>query len=48
MNLQSGKYYWPATFPDAPSYQTLEEDLNCDVINYWRWKLRCTVCLLSG
>ena len=32
MNLQSGKYYWPATFPDAPSYQTLEEDLNCDVL----------------
>src|SRR3954470_6866929 len=32
MNLQSGKYYWPATFPDAPSYQALEEDLNCDVL----------------
>lgn len=32
MNLQSGKYYWPVTFPDAPSYQALEEDLNCDVL----------------
>ncbi len=32
MNLQSGKYYWPATFPDAPSYPALEEDLCCDVL----------------
>ncbi len=32
MNLQSGKYYWPTTFPDAPSYTTLEEDLCCDVL----------------
>jgi glycine/D-amino acid oxidase-like deaminating enzyme len=32
MNLQSGTYYWPTTFPDAPSYPTLEEDLSCDVL----------------
>ena len=32
MNLQSGKYYWPTTFSDAPSYPSLEEDLHCDVI----------------
>ena len=32
MNLQSGTYYWPTTFPDAPSYPTLEEDLICDVL----------------
>ena len=32
MNLQSGKYYWPTTFPDAPSYSALEEDLYCDVL----------------
>ena len=32
MNLQSGTYYWPTTFPDAPSYPSLEEDLHCDVI----------------
>ena len=32
MNLQSGKYYWPTTFPDAPSYPALEEDLCCDVL----------------
>ncbi|MED4228068.1 FAD-dependent oxidoreductase [Neobacillus cucumis] len=31
MNLQSGTYYWPTTFPDAPSYPSLEEDLTCDV-----------------
>lgn len=31
MNLQSGTYYWPTTFPDAPSYPALEEDLSCDV-----------------
>ena len=31
MNLQSGTYYWPTTFPDAPSYPVLEEDLTCDV-----------------
>lgn len=32
MNLQSGTYYWPTTFPDAPSYPALEEDLYCDVL----------------
>ncbi|KMY55861.1 FAD-dependent oxidoreductase [Bacillus sp. FJAT-27231] len=32
MNLQSGKYHWPTTFPDAPSYPSLEEDLHCDVL----------------
>ena len=32
MNLQSGKYYWPTTFPDAPSYPALEEDISCDVL----------------
>lgn len=32
MNLQSGKYYWPATFPSPPSYSSLEEDLSCDVL----------------
>lgn len=32
MNLQSGKYYWPTTFPDAPSYPALAEDLSCDVL----------------
>ena len=29
MNLQSGTHYWPITFPDAPSYPALEEDLSC-------------------
>ncbi|MET3195712.1 FAD-dependent oxidoreductase [Bacillus sp. OAE603] len=32
MNLQSGTYYWPTTFPDAPSYPALEADLSCDVL----------------
>ncbi|WP_428910249.1 NAD(P)/FAD-dependent oxidoreductase [Niallia sp. Krafla_26] len=32
MNLKSGTYYWPTTFPDAPSYPALEEDLSCDVL----------------
>lgn len=32
MNLQSGTYYWPTTFPDAPSYPLLEENLSCDVL----------------
>ncbi|MCG7345819.1 FAD-binding oxidoreductase [Sporosarcina sp. ACRSL] len=32
MNLQSGTFYWPTTFPDAPSYPALEEDLSCDVL----------------
>ncbi|MGM0836720.1 MAG: NAD(P)/FAD-dependent oxidoreductase [Bacillota bacterium] len=32
MNLQSGTYYWPTTLQDAPSYPSLEEDLDCDVL----------------
>ncbi|MFC0561998.1 NAD(P)/FAD-dependent oxidoreductase [Halalkalibacter alkalisediminis] len=32
MNLQSGTYYWPSTYPGAPSYPSLHEDLNCDVL----------------
>ena len=32
MNLQSGTYYWPTTFPDAPTYPTLQENLSCDVL----------------
>ncbi|PLT31106.1 NAD(P)/FAD-dependent oxidoreductase [Peribacillus deserti] len=32
MNLQSGEYYWPSTFRDAPSYQSLKENLTCDVL----------------
>ncbi|MCM3570909.1 FAD-binding oxidoreductase [Neobacillus mesonae] len=32
MNLQSGTYYWPTTFPDAPSYPALKEDTSCDVL----------------
>lgn len=32
MNLHSGTYYWPTTFPDAPSYQALKEDIDCDVL----------------
>lgn len=32
MDLQSGTYYWPGTFPDAPSYPALEQDVYCDVL----------------
>ncbi|MFF5996015.1 FAD-dependent oxidoreductase [Lysinibacillus sp. KU-BSD001] len=32
MDLQSGTYYWPTTFPDAPTYKRLEEDIICDVL----------------
>ncbi|WP_280771117.1 NAD(P)/FAD-dependent oxidoreductase [Salipaludibacillus daqingensis] len=32
MNLQSGTYYWPTTMPSPPSYQTLSEDVTCDVL----------------
>ncbi|WHY03273.1 FAD-dependent oxidoreductase [Neobacillus sp. DY30] len=32
MNVQSGTYYWPTTFPDAPSYPALKEDISCDVL----------------
>ncbi len=31
MNVQSGIYYWPTTYPDAPSYPVLEGDAECDV-----------------
>ncbi|WP_379151136.1 NAD(P)/FAD-dependent oxidoreductase [Paenibacillus sp. sgz5001063] len=31
MNLQSGSYYWPTTFPEAPSYPSLKENITCDV-----------------
>jgi glycine/D-amino acid oxidase-like deaminating enzyme len=32
MNVMSGTYYWPATFPSPPSYPRLEGDLDCDVL----------------
>lgn len=32
MKLQTGKFYWPTTFPSPPSYPTLEEDITCDVL----------------
>ncbi|GGM27915.1 oxidoreductase [Paraliobacillus quinghaiensis] len=32
MDLQSGKFYWPSTFPDAPSYPMIEQDIACDVL----------------
>jgi len=32
MNLQSGTYYWPTTFPEAPTYPSLDEDIECDVL----------------
>lgn len=32
MNLQSGTLYWPTTFPNAPQYPSLEEDVTCDVL----------------
>ncbi|MCM3666985.1 FAD-binding oxidoreductase [Mesobacillus subterraneus] len=32
MNIMSGTYYWPATFPSPPSYPQLERDLECDVL----------------
>jgi glycine/D-amino acid oxidase-like deaminating enzyme len=32
MNLQTGIYYWPTTFPEAPSYPSLEENVTCDVV----------------
>ncbi|MNC30315.1 hypothetical protein D3C75_785960 [compost metagenome] len=31
MNVQSGIYYWPATYPVAPSYPTLQQNTDCDV-----------------
>ncbi|MDX8362593.1 FAD-dependent oxidoreductase [Cytobacillus sp. IB215316] len=32
MDLQSGKFYWPTTYNNPPSYPVLEEDINCDVL----------------
>ncbi|MDZ5710653.1 NAD(P)/FAD-dependent oxidoreductase [Jeotgalibacillus haloalkalitolerans] len=32
MKRQTGTYYWPTTFPDAPAYPLLETDLSCDVL----------------
>lgn len=32
MNLQTGTYYWPDTLPSPPSYPTLNEDIDCDVL----------------
>ncbi|TLS36568.1 NAD(P)/FAD-dependent oxidoreductase [Pseudalkalibacillus caeni] len=32
MDLISGKFYWPTTFQDAPTYPVLEEDIDCDVL----------------
>lgn len=32
LDLQSGKFYWPTTFPNTPSYPILEEDIKCDVL----------------
>lgn len=32
MNLQSGTYYWPTTFQDAPTYPALDNDITCDVL----------------
>lgn len=32
LNLQSGKFYWPTTLKNPPTYPTLEEDIKCDVL----------------
>ncbi|MCL6603481.1 MAG: FAD-binding oxidoreductase [Paenibacillus sp.] len=32
MDLQSGKLYWPTTYPNPKSYPQLEEDISCDVL----------------
>ncbi|MCT8140030.1 FAD-binding oxidoreductase [Anaerobacillus sp. CMMVII] len=32
MDLQSGKFYWPTTITNKPSYPRLEEDVTCDVL----------------
>lgn len=32
MNIQSGTYYWPATFPAPPTYPSLQENIECDVL----------------
>lgn len=32
MNLQSGTYYWPTTLTNAPTYPTLDQSIDCDVL----------------
>jgi glycine/D-amino acid oxidase-like deaminating enzyme len=32
MNIQTGKYYWPTTYREAPTYPSLEDDTLCDVV----------------
>jgi glycine/D-amino acid oxidase-like deaminating enzyme len=32
MDLLSGNPYWPTTFPQAPAYPGLAEDIDCDVL----------------
>lgn len=32
MDLQTGQFYWPTTYPKAPIYPALEEDIRCDVL----------------
>lgn len=32
MQLQTGKFYWPTTFLEPPSYPSLSEDITCDVL----------------
>ncbi|MGA9224875.1 MAG: FAD-dependent oxidoreductase [Mesobacillus sp.] len=32
MDIMSGTYYWPGTFPSPPSYPRLDGDLECDVL----------------
>ncbi|WP_077247643.1 NAD(P)/FAD-dependent oxidoreductase [Bacillus sp. FJAT-27225] len=32
MDLHSGTFFWPTTFPDAPSYPALEADIECDIV----------------
>lgn len=32
MDLQSGKLYWPTTYPNPRKYPRLEEDIQCDVL----------------
>ncbi|MGZ4163732.1 MAG: NAD(P)/FAD-dependent oxidoreductase [Tumebacillaceae bacterium] len=32
MDLQTGVFYWPTTYPNAPHFPRLEDDLSCDVL----------------
>lgn len=32
LDLQSGKFYWPTTFQNTPTYPILENDVKCDVL----------------